>query len=439
MSSDPLIQVRNVSKCYPVFARPHDRLKQSIVPRLMRAMPFKRNKARKYYTEFRALSDASLEVHRGEMVGIIGRNGSGKSTLLQIVCGTLAPTCGEVRVKGRVAALLELGAGFNPEFTGRENVLMNAAILGLSDQEIAEKFDDIVAFSEIGDFIDRPVKTYSSGMFMRLAFSVAVSIEPDIVVVDEALSVGDIGFTMKCMQRIEEMLEHGVTFLLVTHDLGLVKNLCSRALYLKAGKTVFDGDVETAVETYLMDIRSEQAAVLKQQMLYKTALNMDSIAFGTEQGRIIYVTASTEGDVRSWFTHGERIYLDVEAWLDDGLQSPSIAVSVHDMKGYLISGLDSRRMEGSLVRDADGMVRCQFSFDAIMLPGTYPMNVRILDFPLGAGNVLIEKQVNAITLEIMDNGHLSQGRYGAVELNGVCEQINRTHVHDVRKAVNTKR
>ena len=423
MSSDPLIQVRNVSKCYPVFARPHDRLKQSIVPRLMRAMPFKRNKARKYYTEFRALSDASLEVHRGEMVGIIGRNGSGKSTLLQIVCGTLAPTCGEVRVKGRVAALLELGAGFNPEFTGRENVLMNAAILGLSDQEIAEKFDDIVAFSEIGDFIDRPVKTYSSGMFMRLAFSVAVSIEPDIVVVDEALSVGDIGFTMKCMQRIEEMLINGVTFLLVTHDLGLVRNLCSRALYLKDGKTVFDGDAETATELFLMDARGAQAAALNQRMSFQKPLREDGMAFGTGLGRLLGVQLYADEEQRTWFRHGERIRIEVEAWLSDELHSPALAFAIRDHKGIVVSGLDSRRAEGPLSMDEEGRVRCCFSFDARMLPGAYAIVLRILDFPFGAADVLIEKQLNAATLEIIDDASLPQGTYGLVELDGACEQL----------------
>jgi len=426
-SEQPLIQVRDVSKCYPVFVNPQDRLKQTIVPRLRRMLsPVFGNKGgdRKYYKEFWALRNASLHVHRGEMVGVIGRNGSGKSTLLQLVCGTLTPTSGEIQVNGRVAALLELGAGFNPEFTGRENVLMNAAILGLSDDEIAARFDAIVAFSEIGDFIDRPVKTYSSGMYMRLAFSVAVSVEPDIVVVDEALSVGDIGFTMKCMQRIEEMISNGVTFLLVTHDLGMVRNMCSRAIYLKGGETLFDGDVETAVETYLMDMRSEQAAALEQQMHHKSALNGDSIAFGTDQGHVITISILAEGgEDRAWFAYGERIFLDIEAWLGNGLRNPAIAISVHDARGYLLFGMDSRRMSEPLVRDPDGKVQCRFSFDSYLLPGSYPVNVRIFDFFMAEGNALIEKQVNAITLEIVDDGGLPKGCYGVLESGGRCERL----------------
>ena len=195
MSSERLIHVQDVSKCFAIFERPKDRLKQMIVPRLSRLLnPFSDKPRPKFYREFWALRNISLDVERGEMLGIIGRNGSGKSTLLQIICGILQVESGNVEMKGRISALLELGAGFNQEFTGRENVYMNAAILGLSEQEIDERFDDMVAFSEIEDFIDQPVKTYSSGMFMRLAFSVAVSVDPDIVVVDEALAVGGYWF-----------------------------------------------------------------------------------------------------------------------------------------------------------------------------------------------------------------------------------------------------
>jgi len=319
--------------------------------------------------------------------------------------------------------LLELGAGFNPNFTGRENVMMNAAILGLSEQEILERFDDIVAFSEIGEHIDQPVKTYSSGMFMRLAFSVAVSVEPDIVVVDEALSVGDFGFSMKCMQRIEEMLANGVTFLLVTHDLGLVRNLCSRALYLKSGECMFDGEVHSAVEMYAMDVRNDQASVLNQQVGYKAALNRASIAFGTDQGRVVKAEASVDGEARAWFYHGERVCLDVEAWLGDDLIRPAIVFTIHDFRGYTLFGMDSRRMLGELQRNSDGIVHCRFQFDAYMVPGTYSVNLRILDFLMGAGDLLIERQVNAMTLEVMDQESSLEGRYGAVELGGECEQV----------------
>jgi len=272
------------------------------MPRIMRLLkPLGVKSERKFYQEFWVLKNISIDISRGEMVGIIGKNGSGKSTLLQVVCGILQVDSGNVELRGRVAALLELGAGFNPEFTGRENVYMNAAILGLSEAEIADRFDDIVTFSEIGEFIDRPVKTYSSGMFMRLAFSVAVSVDPDIVVVDEALAVGDVGFYAKCMQKIEDMIDRGVTILLVTHDLSLVKSMCSRALYLREGECVFDGDAETATEMFLMDVRGEQAAALDQKMAFREPLNQDSIAFGTGLGSLLSVQLSSNNESRTWF------------------------------------------------------------------------------------------------------------------------------------------
>lgn len=232
MYSEPAISVENLSKCYEVYDKPHKRLLQMLF----------RGK-RKYFSEFWALRSASFEVNAGETVGIIGSNGSGKSTLLQMLCGTLNPSSGEIKVRGRVAALLELGAGFNPEFTGKENVYLNAAILGLSLEEIDAAYSDIEAFAEIGEFINQPVKTYSSGMYVRLAFSVAVHTKPSILVVDEALSVGDARFQAKCLDRIKQMKESGVSILFVSHDVAAVRTLCDRALWLDKGTVRALGEV----------------------------------------------------------------------------------------------------------------------------------------------------------------------------------------------------
>lgn len=232
------IRVQNLSKCYQIYNAPRDRLKQSIVPHLRRLVG---KRGKNYFREFWALKDISLEVKKGETVGIVGRNGSGKSTLLQIICGTLAPTSGVVETNGRVAALLELGSGFNPEFTGRENVYMNGAVLGLSKEEIGARYDDIVAFADIGDFIDQPIKTYSSGMQVRLAFSVAVCVDPDILIVDEALAVGDDAFQRKCFARIEEIQARGGTILFVSHGLQTIVQLCSRAILLEKGERLLEG------------------------------------------------------------------------------------------------------------------------------------------------------------------------------------------------------
>ena len=262
MSSEEIaVRVANLSKCYEIYGRPQDRLKQSIYPRLRRLA---RRPPKQYYREFWALKDVSFEVMKGETIGVIGRNGSGKSTLLQIICGTLAPTSGTVETNGRVAALLELGSGFNPEFTGRENVFMNGAVLGLTREEITARFDEIVAFADIGDFIDQPVKTYSSGMVVRLAFAVIAHVDADILVIDEALAVGDAFFTQKCMRFLRTFMERG-TVLFVTHDTGAVLNLCQTAIWLHTGQIVAQGVPKTVTEKYLEKLyESQQGQSVKQ-------------------------------------------------------------------------------------------------------------------------------------------------------------------------------
>ncbi|HVJ62601.1 MAG TPA: ABC transporter ATP-binding protein [Tahibacter sp.] len=251
MSSDLAIEVRGVGKSFAIYERPHHRLMQQLFP----------NARRPWFREFRALHDIDFDVRRGETVGIVGRNGSGKSTLLQIICGTLAPTTGSVRVHGRVAALLELGAGFNPEFTGRENVYLNGTVLGLTRDEIDRCFDAIAAFADIGDFIEQPVKTYSSGMYVRLAFAVAINVQPDVLIVDEALSVGDEAFQRKCHARIEAMRQNGATILFVSHSAGLVTQMCSEAILLDAGEQLARGAPKFVVARYQKLIYAPSDAV----------------------------------------------------------------------------------------------------------------------------------------------------------------------------------
>lgn len=251
MSSEIAIKVENISKCYQIYDKPRDRLKQFVMPRLQGMIG---HKPHKYYREFWALKDVSFEIKKGETVGIIGRNGSGKSTLLQMICGTLNPTSGGIQTHGRIAALLELGSGFNPDFTGRENVYMNAAVLGLSADEIDRRFDEIAAFSDIGDFIEQPVKAYSSGMMVRLAFAVAINVAPDILVVDEALAVGDAAFQRKCMRKINELSDGGVTLLFVSHDTETVRKICSQALYLNRGAMLEIGSAKDVCVSYERDL-----------------------------------------------------------------------------------------------------------------------------------------------------------------------------------------
>lgn len=244
--AEAAIVVADVSKCYQLYERPEHRLKQALMPRVQRL--FGRAPGR-YFRESWALREVGFSIARGETVGIIGRNGSGKSTLLQIVCGTLTPTHGRVERSGRIGALLELGSGFNPEFTGRENVHMNGAILGMSPEEIAAKYDAIVAFADIGDFIEQPVKTYSSGMYVRLAFAVIAHADADILVIDEALSVGDVFFAQKCMRFLRDFQKRG-TVLFVSHDASAIVNLCDRAIWLDGGRVAMDGVAKDVCEAY---------------------------------------------------------------------------------------------------------------------------------------------------------------------------------------------
>jgi len=256
MSSNIAIRVANLSKSYHIYDKPHDRLLQMLA-----------HGKKQYYREFWALRNVSFEIKKGESIGIIGRNGSGKSTLLQLICGTLNPTNGNIQTHGRIAALLELGSGFNPEFTGRENVYMNGAVLGLSTDEINARYDEIVAFADIGDFIEQPVKTYSSGMVVRLAFAVQVCIEPEILIVDEALAVGDALFQKRCFERMERLTSNGTTLLFVSHDQESVRALTNRAIFLKSGVIQTIGNSAEVLLEYRKQLHEEESQALNRVAL----------------------------------------------------------------------------------------------------------------------------------------------------------------------------
>lgn len=256
MGNEIAISLKNVSKCYKKYAQPGERLKEIFIPGQNRAQ------------EFQALQNINLEVPKGQSLGIVGRNGSGKSTLLKIIVGTLTPTTGEVKVAGRIAALLELGSGFNPEFTGRQNVFFNGQLLGLSKQEIEARFDNIAAFADIGQFLDQPVKTYSTGMYVRLGFAVLTSIEPDILIVDEALAVGDEAFQRKCFSRIQSIREKGVTILFVSHAAASVITICKSAILLDRGELLLSGTPKLVVSKYqqLASAPGDKLKALRQEL-----------------------------------------------------------------------------------------------------------------------------------------------------------------------------
>lgn len=273
---DYAVSVEGVGKCYHLYGRPSDRLKQFVLPRLASLAGMAE---RRYYREFWALRDVSFQVRKGDQVGIVGRNGAGKSTLLQIICGTLAATEGSVQVNGRVAALLELGAGFNPELTGAENVFLNGAVLGLDRQQMEQRYERILSFADIGEFIGQPVKNYSSGMYMRLAFAVAAHVDPEILVVDEALSVGDEAFQRKCNLKIQSLRDAGATVLFVSHSASHVIEMCNHALLIDKGRLVCEGEPKKIVSTYH---RMIHAAATQEMEGENDVASTETVAAGKE-------------------------------------------------------------------------------------------------------------------------------------------------------------
>lgn len=262
-SNDVAIRVRNVSKRYELYSTPRDRLKQFVIPKLQRMTGLE---PRHYFEEFWALKDITFDLHQGETIGIVGKNGAGKSTLLQIICGTLSPTTGSVTVNGRVAALLELGSGFNPDFTGVENIYFNGSLLGLSKNEMEARFEEICAFADIGEFIYQPVKHYSSGMLARLAFAVSINVDPQILIVDEALSVGDSWFQHKSMARMRKLMEAGTTVLFVSHSIDAVRSLCQRAVWLEHGNVKMIGTSNDVTNKYMNEVFVEHNRIIMESL-----------------------------------------------------------------------------------------------------------------------------------------------------------------------------
>lgn len=346
MSDGIAIKVENLSKCYHIYDQPRDRLKQMILPRLQRTV---RIRPKQYFREFWATKNVSFEVRKGETVGIIGRNGSGKSTLLQMICGTINPAGGRIQTNGRIAALLELGSGFNPEFTGRENVYLNGALLGLSKEEIDCRFDDIATFAEIGDFIERPVKIYSSGMMVRLAFSVAISVNPEVLVVDEALSVGDIAFQNKCMARIRQMSESGTTILFVTHDVSVTQLFCDRVLWLENGQVRAIGNpVQVCRDYYVasLDINSDSAQLPKIVEQQNTGLAHFSN---------VHVVNSTVRD-EPLFEVGDRVKIRFDLTAQSDLDAPIFGLSIYRADGDWIIGQTSLESQARWLPVQDGRI-----------------------------------------------------------------------------------
>lgn len=381
---DVVLAVNNVSKCYHIYDKPRDRLKQAVARRF-----------KTYYRPFWALKDVNFEVRRGEAVGIVGRNGSGKSTLLQIIAGTLTPTEGEVRIRGRVAALLELGSGFNPEFTGRDNVFLNGAILGISRREMEKRFDDIASFADIGDFLDQPVKHYSSGMHARLAFSVAISVDPDLLILDEILAVGDMGFQQKCIARMMKLLESGVTLLFVSHAPDSVKSLCRKGLFLVDGRTNHWGTAEDAVNKYMGHLRGANNQVaqktqarLADQVAFKSKV-AGALRYGSGHAQIQNVRVlDSAGNPMQACMFGEEVIIEAEIKAHINLTNLDIAFVVRDTAGVDLMGSGTAD-EGVFLPEipAGQTTTVRFLFRNNFRSGNYGVSMTLTRLPDAVGEM----------------------------------------------------
>ena len=428
MSSDrAAIRLHGVAKTFSIYERPHHRLLAALFG----------TRWRTWHRDFHALSRIDLEIRRGETLGIIGRNGSGKSTLLQIICGILTPSEGTVEANGRIAALLELGAGFNPEFTGRENVYLNGAVLGLTREEVEARFDAIVAFADVGPFMDQPVKTFSSGMFIRLAFAVAIHVDPEILVIDEALAVGDEAFQRKCYARIQRIRENGATVLFVSHSAGTVAELCDRVVLLDAGELIALGAPKPVISRYhrLLYAPASEAPAIRAQMLAEFARAGEDHASASPAAHLPASPASEESGGDGFFdptlvpgtlryaAQGAHIE-DAAIRTDDGRVVNVLRAGRHYVYSYrarfdrtvslvrfgmmirTVSGLElggaasAVHGQGLDLVDAGSEVSVRFRFRCQLAAGTYFLNAGVLG-RLAEEELFLGRLVDAAMFRVM--------------------------------------
>jgi lipopolysaccharide transport system ATP-binding protein len=409
------IDIHNVSKHYKVYASPQDRLKQMV------------RRSRIYFTEHAALKPLSLQIHRGETVGIVGTNGSGKSTLLQMICGTLTPSTGAIDTVGRISALLELGAGFNPDFSGKENIWLNASILGLSKAEITDKYEDIVEFSGLKrEFLDRPVKTYSSGMYVRLAFAVAIAVDPDILIVDEALAVGDESFQRKCFARIRQLQDDGKTILFVSHAANTVIDLCSRAVLLDAGELLLDGKPKEVIASYhrMIFAPEDRRDEVRREILGQAALPVADAAqaasrmVATPETRTEYPSngahitdirlTDMQGEAVSLLTKGQTYCMRYCVRFDADAEGVRVAMLIKTRTGQELAGAMSYLAKQGIERVAKGdSVDVCFEFPCVLAQGAYFVNCGV-SVQQDGQDVFLHRIVDALQCKVLPHVHADE-------------------------------
>jgi len=389
MSFETAININDVAKSYKIYSKPIDRLKQF----------FYKDK-KKYYEEFFALSQVSFQVRKGDIVGIVGKNGSGKSTLLQLVAGIITPSNGQIDVNGRVAALLELGSGFNPDYTGRENVYMNGSILGVSPNEMDKRFQDIVDFADIGSFIDQPVRTYSSGMYIRLAFAVAINVDADILIIDEALAVGDIRFQIKCIEKLKHLRNNGTTILFVSHSPEQVKRFCNRAIWLNDGKIKMIGNADEVVNAYEDYMNVSYYKPQNREPNKSNKLNVNN----RNEGKLTnIISISSNRDIFKTF---EELIIEVEYEIfEERINSFLLGVAIYGSDRKYIFGPNTY-LDNYKVPNNRGKHNVLYRIPKIpLLAGSYYIDVGIFT---DEGLVCLDYVTNALSIEV-NNSYFTEG------------------------------
>ena len=426
----PVIQVNGISKCYESYRKPIHRLWQSLSSE---------KSGKKYYNEFWALKGVDLTVHKGETVGIVGKNGSGKSTLLQVIAGILKPTEGSCHTEGRISALLELGAGFNPEFTGMENARLNASIMGLSRDEFHQKLPDIVEFCGLGDFLQRPVKTYSSGMYVRLAFAVAINMNPDILIIDEALAVGDVRFQRKCFRRLDQLKESGVSILFVTHSTDSVLNYCDRAILLDEGQLKMTGSAKDVVQGYLEMMFDSDAMVTEAVLidpedyavdfdptqdncLLQPTYNANEHRWGDGRAKICNYQLLANGmPSKGYVQRGDELRIRMSVLYEHQVDDIIYGITVKTSDGKAVYGTNSR-INGDLatIQRGGDLISIEFTLTLNLLAGDYFISLGVAQDHHMKDNVGVDRRYDLIHLHVARTAEA----FGDADLAGEMKMID---------------
>ena len=414
--SDTVVKITNLVKEYKMYARKKDRLLEAVLPGYVR------------HSTFRAMDDLSLEIKKGEVLGILGKNGAGKSTLLKMITGVVIPTSGTIEVDGKISSLLELGAAFNPELTGVENIYQHGQVMGLTNEQIEEKKQEIIEFADIGDHIHQPVKTYSSGMFARLAFACAINVEPDILIVDEVLSVGDIAFQLKCFKKFEQFKNAGKTIIFVTHNIADVLKNCNRSIIIESGKKIFDGDVKTGVDKYKKLIVGMTKEEIEKEEEVEKALeesdnevldnnseewkvnfvqNPNMSDYGNKDAEVIdYGMFNLKGMPINTYDNSEVVLLKSKIKFNKTVKDPIFTMTVKDFQGNDIAGTntDIEKVLTGTYKKGDVVV-VEFKQRLPISPGKYTLSFSCTQYDLGGNLVALNRKYDAILIEVMTTKH----------------------------------